>query len=569
MLISTIDGPRRPVVRTRFRAWISRPIVYIPALILIPLIILPMIFLLYGTFQSAPPGQHGSWTGQNYAVLWTGGFPTLALNSLILVASSTAISLVVGGALALALTRWNVPAARFFDSVTLIPAYIPAFVGAIAWSFLLSPTSGYLNTVFKAVGLPVVNIYSWFGVIGVTSLYSIPLVYLYLRPALLSVDRSLEEAGRMLGAGQAKVTRTILFPLIRPAILSAALVVFVHTLSEFAVVGVLGVPAHINVISLTIVQLTTSGPVDPGRAAVLGVVLAAVSIFGLMVVVRGVGKNSFVTIGARHNADAPTNRSAASYLGLVLCIVYALVTVVLPVAVLVIGSLQPYLSTTFSSGWTFNNYVLMANYPGALTSIGNSLMLSVLAAVGCALFSLILAYIVVRRRGRLGIFVNFVSSAPLAVPHMVFAVALIWMWVGTPFGLYGTKWILLVAYIALLLPYSMRAAVTAFQQLDPVLEEAGRMSGASRARVATRIITPLVLPGVIAGGTIVLYHAMQEISASLILYSAGQPVIPVAIWGLVSNGQYAQLFALSVVYIAMIFALVAGVGWFGRRFARL
>lgn len=211
----------------------------------------------------------------------------------------------------------------------------------------------------------------------------------------------------------------------------------------------------------------------------------------------------------------------------------------------------------------------MARYPGALTSITNSVLLSFLAATTCALLSAVLAYIVVRRGGRLGALVNYISISPLAVPHMVFAVALVWTWVSTSGVFYGTRWILLAAYVALLLPYSMRAAVTAFQQLDPVLEDAGRMSGARWSRVTFGIVAPLVLPGILAGATIVLYQAMKEISASLVLYPPGEPVIPVAIWSLSYQGQFAQLFALCVVYIALIFALVAGIGVISRRYARL
>lgn len=539
------------------------------AALLIPLVVMPMAFLLYGSFQSAPPGQAGLWTLQNYDVLWSGDFLELVRNSLLLAAGVTTIALVVGAVLAIALTRWDVPLARFFDQLTIIPAYIPAFVGAIAWSFLLSPQSGYLNKPLAALGIPPINIYSWGGVVGVLSLYSVPVIYLSLRPALLSVGKSLEEAGRLLGAGRFRVVREILLPAIRPAILSSALIVFINTLADFAVVGVLGTRAHLDVVALRIVELTTKGVFDTGRAAVLGVALAMFSVVALSVIVRGLAHRDLAVIGARHNAEPPTVSRALRLLGLALCLGFTLIAVALPVAVLVVGSLQSYLSTTFNSGWTIDNYALMARYPGALTSITNSVLLSFLAATTCALLSAVLAYIVVRRGGRLGALVNYISISPLAVPHMVFAVALVWTWVSTSGVFYGTRWILLAAYVALLLPYSMRAAVTAFQQLDPVLEDAGRMSGARWSRVTFGIVAPLVLPGILAGATIVLYQAMKEISASLVLYPPGEPVIPVAIWSLSYQGQFAQLFALCVVYIALIFALVAGIGVISRRYARL
>lgn len=538
-------------------------------MLLVPLVVLPMAFLVVGSFQSAPPGQAGAWTLQNYDVLWTGDFLELFANSLMLATAVTVISLAVGTALAVALTRWNVPAARFFDTITIIPAYIPAFVGAIAWSLLLAPQTGYLNAPLTALGLPPIDIYSWGGVIGVLTIYSAPIVYLYLRPALLAVDPSMEEAGRLLGAGRLRVVRRILLPAIRPAILSAALIVFINSLADFAVVGVLGLRAHIDVVSLRIVELTTKGVFDTGRAAVLGIALAAVSLVGLSVVARALQNRDLAMIGARHRTEAPATGRALRWLGLGLCIAFVLVAVVLPIAVLVIGSLQPYLSTTFSSGWTLENYASMARYPGAMTSIGNSVLLSFLAAAACAVLSAALAFVVVRRGGRLGQIINHIAFSPLAVPHMVFGVALIWTWVSTSDIFYGTRWILLAAYVALLLPYAMRTAVTAFQQLDPVLEDAGRMSGATRRAVAFRIVTPLILPGVVAGATLVLYQAMKEISASIVLYPPGEPVIPVVIWSLSYQGQFAQLFALCVAYVTLILALVAGTTTLSRRGSRL
>jgi iron(III) transport system permease protein len=186
----------------------------------------------------------------------------------------------------------------------------------------------------------------------------------------------------------------------------------------------------------------------------------------------------------------------------------------------------------------------------------NSITLALMAAIICVGLSMVLSYFVVRRPGRFAGLVNYVATMPLAIPHVVFAVALIWLWVGTPFGIYNSRWILLLAYVAMFLPYAMQASVNAFRQLDPVLEEAGRMGGASSGRIAGRIILPLLVPAALSGATIVLYNTMQEISASLILYSPNSTVITVAIWGLYRNGIYPQLFAMAIIYIILILALV-------------
>lgn len=537
--------------------------------VLVPLIIIPLGFLVYGTFRSKPPRQGGEWTFDNYSVFLERDFLSLLKGTLTLVVATTIFSVAVAALLALAIARWNLPFAKALDTLTMVPAYVPNLIGAIAWSFLLSPSAGLLNTALGKLGMGPINIYSWGGVIGVSALYAIPVAYLYIRPALLSIDPSLEEAASIAGANKTQTALKILFPIAKPAISSAAMVVLVGSISNFAVVQILGTPANIDVLARRIIQLASSGPVDPGKAAVLGVALAASAVLGLAIMVQGTKANQYVTIGARHSTRQAVVPRSLTVLGTSFFVVYITVTVILPTAVFVLGSFQPYLGATISNKWTLSNYQRMIEYPSAMQAIQNSVMLGLGAALITGVLAVVLGYVIVRRPGKLSKILEYISMTPLAVPHMVFGVAMIWMWVAIPSGLYGTKWILLAAYVALFLPYAVRASVSAYQRLDPVLEEAAHVFGGRKARVTRSIVMPLIVPGVIGGAIIVLYHTLQELGASLLLYPTGEPVMTVAIWNMADTGAYAQLFALAVVYLAVTLVLVSVFSRISRKYARL
>lgn len=561
---STAQTSRPRRIRSR-----PSPVRLAAAAVLVPLILLPVGYLIVGSLRSAPPGQSGHWTLDNYSVLFENEFAQLLVSTLIVAVGATAVALIGGLVIGICITRLSMPFAKSIDTMVVIPAYIPSFVGAIAWAFLLSPRAGYLNSWLEKAGLPTVNIYTMTGIIFVSGLYAIPVAYLYMRPALQSIDVALEEAARVFGANRIRTLVKVVVPLATPAALTASLIVFVLTLGSFAVVGVLGPQADVNVAAVRIVQLTTEAPIDPGRAAVLGIMLAAVTIIGLTVTNRALRRNDYVTIGSKYRDDAGNRSKIAGTIGLGICVTFLVVAVVLPIAVLVIGSFQPYVSTDFSAGWTTGNYSLLWNYPGALEAIQNSVMLAILTAAICVTLSMTLAYFVVRKPGPFSGLINSVATMPLAIPHVVFAVALLWLWVGVPNGPYNTRWILLLAYVAMFLPFAMQASVNGFRQLDPVLEEAARMGGASGWRIARKIVVPLLIPAALAGATIVLYNTMQEISASLILYSPDSTVMTVAIWELYRNGIYPQLFAMAIIYVLLILALVFAANMLARTQRRL
>jgi iron(III) transport system permease protein len=567
-VVAPLPAERPPAVRRRRRVPAGLAAVP-PAAVLLVLTVIPVGFLVYGAFRTDAPGLASTWTWVNLDFLGSSTFLEFARNTLVIAALSSLLGFGLGLVLAVAVVRFNPPGARWLDTLIVVPAFVPPFLMALAWMLLLSPRIGYLNAALAHVHLGPLNIYTTGGIVWVMGLCSAPVCYLYIRPGLLAFDASLEEAAWVFGASRARTMRRIVLRLATPALLSSILVVFVTSLGEFGVPGVLGPQAHVDTISTALLLMVTEYPSDPNRAAVLGLTLMVVSAAGLLLNRRILKGRDFATVGSRGAVQRPTRAGRGRYLALLPCVLFALVAMVLPLAALVVGSLQPFLSPTFKSGWTLANYTDLRSYPGALTSIGNSLLLSVLAAVIGVLLAAWLARISLRGKGLLRRGVDQAATLPLAVPHVVFGLALLWMWIQLPVGLYGTKWILLVAYVGLLLPFGMRAAVAALQQIDPSLEEAGRMTGAGPFRVSARILLPLLAPALLSGATIILYHAMREISASLMLYTPGNEVMSIEIWNIFATGDYVKLFALSVLNIVLILLMVAVgnrlIRWLQRR----
>jgi iron(III) transport system permease protein len=541
-----------------------------PAVLLLPIVLIPIGYLIYGSFRSAAPGLGGTWTLDNWRAVLTASFAQLAMNSLIVGVGSTILAFVIAVILALCVTRFKIPGARWLDTVIVTPAYLPPFVGAIAFVFLLSPRIGVLNKLMGNIGIPPFQIYSIQGIILVMGLYAAPLAYLYLRPAFLAMDSSLEEAARVFGASPFATMRRVILPIVKPSLLASLMILFISAIGEFGIPGILGTQANVNVIATQVlIDTTTKTPSQPGQASVLGLILAVITLALLYVNSRLTRNQSFTTVGGRISGREATHSKLVRGIGLAFCLIYVIAALVLPVGILIIGSLQPYISPTLSSGWTLNNYTAVFQYPNATTSIVNSIVLAVLAAIIAVILSVALGYLVVRRGGLLGRIVDQIAALPLAVPHVVFGLALLWLWVGIPLQVYGTLWILLLAFVGMFLPLVMRVVVSAFRQIDNSLEEAGRTSGASGFRVTRKIMVPLLAPAMVSGATIVMYHAMREISASLLLYSPGNEVMPIAIWGLFGAGIYGSLFALCILNIAVILVMV-GVGTFlSRRYQRL
>lgn len=537
--------------------------------VLTVLVALPLAFLVYGAVRSGPPGTDASYTLGNFTYLASAEFRALLLRSLGVATGSTVVS-IIGGALLAAMTvRVSLYGGRLLQSLVIVPAYITPFIGALAWTLLLSPQVGYVNALLTGVGLPALNIYSYRGIIWVMGLYYAPIAYLYFRPAILALDRGLEESARVMGATAFGAWRRILGPLLLPPLLSSTMVVFVSAIGQFAVPGVLGPPANIELIPTQIARMTTQFPSDPNGAAVLGLTLLAMTVVGLWAGNRVLRRRDYTTVGGRGAGAPKATGRAVRIPASILAWTYVLVSVVLPIGVMVMASFQPFLTTNLARvEFTLDNYAYIFDFPSIARSMRNSLQLSVSAALICAVLSVLVGHLIVRSRPRGRGYVEQLSTSSIAIPHTVFGLAMLWTWVTLQVGIYGTRWILLLTYVALFLPFCVRPVVGAFRQIEGALEDSGRVLGASWGTVMVRIVVPLVAPAVVSGALIVLYDAVRELAASIMLYTVGNEVISVAIWDMYGEGRYVQLFALGTVLIVINLVLIGTATVLTRRFER-
>jgi iron(III) transport system permease protein len=484
--------------------------------------------------------------------------PDIVLNTLLLGIGASAGALLIGGGLALALAP-GVPGGALLERLVVMPLYLTPLLTAIGWSWLAAPRSGLLNLLLRdALGLPVtLNVVSVPGTILVAALAAAPLPFLLLSDALRGIDDSLREAARVHGAPAATVLRRITLPLLLPAAFAASLLVFVQVLGMFSVPAVLGLPAGFAVASTEIYQLLETYPPRIGDATGWGLLLLAVSAALLLAQTALLGRRSFAVIGGR-GARHATRPPAARGLRAGFAWLYVALATALPLLALLwaasVRFVTPRLQLTRFTTQHFET-VLFA-YPKTWIAAGNSLLLGVLTATLVTALGVGVSWFVLRGRRRGRFLLDQMSLVPLAMPVMVFALGLLWVYVAVPLPIYGTLGILLIAYVTHYLPFGVRASAAALRQLHPELEEAARVAGASWLRSMRRVTLPLLAPALISAWVLLFVMAIQEVSASILLYSARSIVLSVAVFDLWENGNPSDVAALGAVQLAGCFVVV-------------
>lgn len=481
-------------------------------------------------------------------------------NTLMVGLGTTVLATGIGGLLALILVRTDTPWRGGLEQLVLLPLYITPLLTAVAWSWLGSPRGGLINLLAQhGLGLsgPLVNLHSAGGVVTVAALSYAPLPFLLVAGALRGMDPSLEESARIHGASVGAAFRRVTLPLALPALLGSALLVFVQSLGLFSVPAVLGMPAGFYVAATEIYRLLNSYPPRVTQAASWGLLLLVVTAVLVALQAAILRRRSYVTITGK--AFRPRLVHVGGWrpvlLGLVL--LYLLAAVVLPVATLCWAALVNFITVDpklMSFDLRHFSYVLFT-YPKTLLATRNSLVLGLLTATVICALGLAMAWVIVRSRGAAPRFLDQVGMMPLAIPPIVLALGLLWSYVGlTWLPIYGTIGILLLAYVTHYLPFGLRALSSAIRQLHPELEDAARVAGASLFGTLRRIVLPLTRPTLVATWTLLFILSLQEISSSILLYTAPSTVLSVAVFDLWEAGNVNALAALSVMQLFVTFA---------------
>jgi len=422
----------------------------------------------------------------------------------------------------------------------------------VGWIMLLGPKAGILNAaVVGLTGSTLLNIFSLSGMVLVESFLWIPIVFLLMATPFRSMDPSLEEAAVTAGSSGWQVFRRVTLPLALPSLLAVLILTFIRSLEAFEIPALIGIPAGVEVLT-TKIYLQIRGGLIPkyGEASAYSILLIGLVALGLYPYYRITSKTyKFTTISGK--AFRP-NRIALGrwrWVGGCLMLILPLLQF-LPVVAIAWSSFLPFAqvpSRRALSLLTLNNYVTAFNDSGVIRSVFNSLTVSVSAATVAMAITFFAAWLIVRASIKARWVLDQMAMLPLVFPGIVMGIAILKMYLILPVPVYGTIWILVLAFIARYLPYGIRFSHSALLSLHKELEEAAIASGGSWLQTVCRIVVPLIMPALLAGWIYIFLITFKELGIALLLYSPGSQVVAVTIWELWDNGHVGELAAFSLV----------------------
>jgi iron(III) transport system permease protein len=485
------------------------------------------------------------------------------LNSLVLASGVTVTGTLLGTAFAWLVTRTDLPMKGLLKVLLLVPFMLPSFIGALAWKMLLSPRSGYVNRfLMEVVGLPgpVFDIYSYGGIIAVETMYLFPFVFIQVSGALERMDPTLEESARISGADLFTITRRITIPLVLPSILSGALLIMLYSMAHFGTVAVLGIEAGIyNIPTLIYEKIHQSA--GSFRAIRTGTVLATVLVAAAALILwlqnRLLARGRYQIIAGKSFRPSELKLRGLRTPLLVLCLSWVAFTIVLPTAtIFAVGALRTYGLPFTAENLTLANYRhVLFEWQLTRDAIRNSVVLGLSAALVTMAAGVVISYVIVKLRVRGKGLLEFLGMLPFSVPGSVIALGVILAWSGKyGVNLYNTVWIILVAYVARYMAFSLKANSAALEQVHDSLVEAARASGATLGQALRDVVVPLVRPGMVAAFFLIFLPSLRELTVSVLLYGPTTRTIGVAIYTLNEDGETVYSAALAGVALVIIVA---------------
>ncbi|UTW11641.1 ABC transporter permease [Marinobacterium rhizophilum] len=493
-------------------------------------------------------------------------------HSLVTAGLGTLIALVLGTVFAFSISLTNIRARQWLVFSFMLPMMIPPQVTALSWLQLFGPASPLLNTLGLAppLGSPQ-PLYSAGGIALLLGIQHAPLVYLALRTSLLNIPRELIEAGRISGASQWRLCRDMILPLSRGGLIAGTSLAFVSALGNFGIPAMLGIPASYYVLPTLIYQhMAGFGSQMLTEVASLSILIGLLALAGVWLQQRLSRGRDYALIGHSGQAQNFNLGVWRPWLEALLVLVLLLILVA-PLVALLIGSVVPALGVALTAdSFTLDAYGQMLSRQGVtLRALGNSLLLSVSAALVLMLLSLPLAAFLRQCAPRLQTLISSLIEIPYALPGVVLAIACILLFARPlpllGISIYGSLLVIFVAYLARFLSVAFKPVQAVMSQLDPSLEEAAQLAGASALRRLVDIILPLVAPALCAGGLLVFLIAVNELTVSALLWSTGNETLGVLIFNLDESGDTVLASAVSVVVVLMVAGIMALLSALGNR----
>ena len=529
-------------------------------------VILPLITLFVSSFLVLDDmGFDAEWGFGNYTTMFTDRIiPKAMLNSLYISSGTTVVSTVLGVSLAWINARTNCPWRDYLEPYNLIPFFLSPFVGAIAWHNLASPRIGLLNVWYRdlfGVEGYFLNVDNLWGVIWVTGLFFTPLVYLFVIGSLRRMDPSLEDSARTTGAGLLRTTLTITLPLVTPAILSGAIIVFVTSAGEFGVPFKLAAPYGWETLTTQIFTKAVGDDANHYLGATMSMVLGVITVILIWVQRVYIAPRSYTTVTGKGFRPNVLDLGKWKWVAFGFNLSYIFVAVILPIFCLFIVSLHPvWTAEIIPSDMSMNNYVKTLfwwredSIRAATDGIINSFILAFSGASIAMVLALVVSYMIHRTKGFGSKLLDILCVIPIGFPGIVLAMGVLVTYIQTP--IYATLWILLLGYITRFFPYGQRNIASIMLAISEELDQSSRMSGATWFTTLRRITIPLLKPGIFAGWVLLFVIFLRELSISIILYSTGTETISVGVYYLANFENEALTSALSMTQTVVLLVCI-------------
>ncbi len=536
---------------------------------LLPLVLLPLVLLILApiarlllTAFDSPSG----WGFTHFVKVFSAESTQTALwHSLFTAGTGTLISIVLGGlfAFVVALTDLRNKAALVF--CLMIPMMIPPQITALAWTQMMGPSSVLLKSVGLAppLGSPQ-PLYSDWGISLLLGIQHTSIIFLTLRAGLRMIPAEIVEAARVSGAKGLRVWWQIIVPLSIPSLAAGTTMAFVTALGNFGIPAMLGIPARYSTLPTLIYQrLAGLGPSVLSEVAVLAVIIGLVALLGVVAHKTFLKNKGF---GLAGSSSRPLFIALGKWRLMTEITLWAIIVVILllPLAALAMTSLVPAygvpltLDTLSLKGW----HEALFRQPVTIRAFANSFILAASAALILMILCLPLAWLMQRRPSQLTKFIDAIVDLPYALPGVVLAIACILTFINLPFtdwSLYGTIWIIFIAYLARFMTVMLRPIQSALSQLDITMEEAAQAVGAKLFKRLRTVILPLVAPSAAAGAILVFLTAFNELTVSALLWSSGTETLGVVIFNLDDSGETVMASAVSMAVVAVVIALMAAI----------
>jgi iron(III) transport system permease protein len=551
------EAERRPG-----RIDLSWPVLILFAAVLCVLILLPMSWLVYYSLVD----RDGSFTLQNFGRFFTDEtFIDPLITTVIIAVSSSVICCIAAAPMSWLVARTDMPLRRTVRALVTASFVTPPFLGAIAWELLAAPNSGLINKAWRAatggeMDDHLLNIYSLGGVIFVISCYTFPYVFVLVANALDRIPGDLEDASSILGGRTWTTARRITIPLAMPALLAGMLVAFLQAMTLFGSPAILALPAGFHTMTTKIWSLFQYPP-KPELAAAASLPLLVLTVLLLRAEHMILGRRGYSVVGGKQGDPRLVRLGGWTWVALGAVFTMLLFPVFLPYAALFNAAFSRVASQfiTFSNFTLHNINFVLFELSSTKLAAQNTVILGVLSATIGTVLALVISYVTSRKAIAGHRALGFLATAPIAIPGIVLGVALFLSYARPPFVLYGTLWILLIAFVTIALPSAYQQMQSAFRSVHPDLEDASRILGASRLRALRDITAPLLRTSVLATWCFIFVGVMRELSAAIMLFTSETKVISVLIFDLNESGDLGAIAVLGIAMLIITFTVVTAV----------